>query len=109
MDIIEKRITKRHLSESELSGVNYYNCIFERIQLDNFNFRDCEFEKCRFVNCSIKNLKLNFFKLIDCEFKDCLLQGVNAADIMFPWICPYISRHLLSLNPLLACCRRYSR
>ena len=25
------------------------------------------------------------------------------------WIGPYISRHLLSLNPLLACCRRYSR
>ncbi len=25
------------------------------------------------------------------------------------WICPGISRHLLSLNPLLACCRRYSR
>ena len=25
------------------------------------------------------------------------------------WICPYISRHLLSLNPLLACCSRYSR
>ena len=25
------------------------------------------------------------------------------------WICPYISRHLLSLNPLLARCRRYSR
>ncbi|MQI61487.1 hypothetical protein EI041_26645, partial [Escherichia coli] len=22
------------------------------------------------------------------------------------WICPYISRHLLSLNPLLARCRR---
>ena len=28
---------------------------------------------------------------------------------VFWWICPYISRHLLSLNPLLACCRRYSR
>lgn len=26
-----------------------------------------------------------------------------------PWICPYISRHLLSLNPLQARCRRYSR
>ncbi|MDZ8624556.1 fimbrial protein, partial [Escherichia coli] len=24
----------------------------------------------------------------------------------FPWICPYISRHLLSLNPLQARCRR---
>ncbi|EFO0220898.1 porin, partial [Escherichia coli] len=24
------------------------------------------------------------------------------------WICPYISRHLLSLNPLQAHCRRYS-
>ncbi len=32
------------------------------------------------------------------------------ADYYFwKWICPYISRHLLSLNPLLACCRRYSR
>ncbi len=29
--------------------------------------------------------------------------------IVMVWICPYISRHLLSLNPLLACCRRYSR
>ncbi|MEH4962184.1 BLUF domain-containing protein, partial [Escherichia coli] len=28
---------------------------------------------------------------------------------LLEWICPYISRHLLSLNPLLACCRRYSR
>ncbi|MDD0443608.1 hypothetical protein PS030_53855, partial [Shigella sonnei] len=28
---------------------------------------------------------------------------------VFRWICPYISRHLLSLNPLQARCRRYSR
>ncbi|STE94017.1 heat shock protein C [Escherichia coli] len=27
----------------------------------------------------------------------------------YRWICPYISRHLLSLNPLQARCRRYSR
>ena len=34
----------------------------------------------------------------------------NFFDNLLPdWICPYISRHLLSLNPLLACCRRYSR
>ncbi len=30
-------------------------------------------------------------------------------DLVWQWICPYISRHLLSLNPLQACCRRYSR
>ncbi len=30
-------------------------------------------------------------------------------ELVASWICPYISRHLLSLNPLLACCRRYSR
>ncbi|MDA6934854.1 hypothetical protein OSL75_21770, partial [Escherichia coli] len=29
--------------------------------------------------------------------------------IISDWICPYISRHLLSLNPLQARCRRYSR
>lgn len=35
--------------------------------------------------------------------------GVFASEQVYRWICPYISRHLLSLNPLLACCRRYSR
>ncbi len=30
-------------------------------------------------------------------------------DNLDTWICPYISRHLLSLNPLQARCRRYSR
>ncbi len=33
-------------------------------------------------------------------------QGMGSKDM---WICPYISRHLLSLNPLQARCRRYSR
>ncbi len=33
--------------------------------------------------------------------------GLERIDIN--WICPYISRHLLSLNPLQARCRRYSR
>lgn len=38
-------------------------------------------------------------------------EGIKFATIFseYDWICPYISRHLLSLNPLLACCRRYSR
>ncbi|MGL8041622.1 hypothetical protein NA361_12780, partial [Salmonella sp. NW686] len=40
------------------------------------------------------------------EAELCLVGHLNEA---YPWICPYISRHLLSLNPLLACCRRYSR
>ncbi len=34
---------------------------------------------------------------------------VNSAYFAWFWICPYISRHLLSLNPSLAHCRRYSR
>ncbi|MEY1241148.1 hypothetical protein AB7130_06105, partial [Escherichia coli] len=37
------------------------------------------------------------------------LQQVPSNMTLNGWICPYISRHLLSLNPLLACCRRYSR
>lgn len=84
MDIFDKKITKRHLNEEKISNVYYYNCIFERIQLDEVNYRDCEFEKCRFINCSLRNVKLDFFKLIDCEFESCLLQGINASDIMFP-------------------------
>ncbi|MCK2407541.1 hypothetical protein MZE02_22875, partial [Escherichia coli] len=37
-----------------------------------------------------------------------LTQALTLKDVTV-WICPYISRHLLSLNPLLARCRRYSR
>ena len=39
----------------------------------------------------------------------CCLNGIDPQAYLRHWICPYISRHLLSLNPLLACCRRYSR
>ncbi len=38
-----------------------------------------------------------------------VMPTIDAACKIARWICPYISRHLLSLNPLLACCRRYSR
>ncbi|PBN81686.1 hypothetical protein ABE90_016140 [Escherichia coli] len=37
------------------------------------------------------------------------LQNKITETIPNSWICPYISRHLLSLNPLQARCRRYSR
>ena len=40
-------------------------------------------------------------------FRGELLLRASAIDGV--WICPYISRHLLSLNPLQAHCRRYSR
>ncbi len=36
-------------------------------------------------------------------------QRFTADELRHFWICPYISRHLLSLNPLQARCRRYSR
>ncbi|ATM51629.1 hypothetical protein CRN65_28500 (plasmid) [Klebsiella pneumoniae] len=42
----------------------------------------------------------------------CIINICNTVIRLFlngRWICPYISRHLLSLNPLLARCRRYSR
>ncbi len=49
-----------------------------------------------------------FQSLKNCVFD---LQRADVQNYQQPlkWICPYISRHLLSLNPLLACCRRYSR
>ena len=57
---------------------------------------------------------LDYDPVCDCQdFGDLVLESVaitqTDADHADAWICPYISRHLLSLNPLLACCRRYSR
>ncbi|MDW3383998.1 hypothetical protein NQ217_24340, partial [Escherichia coli] len=45
-------------------------------------------------------------ELVDFTQGKILLQQVRT---QYQWICPYISRHLLSLNPLQARCRRYSR
>ena len=84
MQISDKKITRRKLSKAKISKTSYYNCVFDRIQIDSVNFLHCEFEKCRFINCSLKTLRLDFFKLIDCEVESCFLQGINASDIMFP-------------------------
>ncbi|CTU21733.1 transcriptional regulator [Escherichia coli] len=66
---------------------------------------------------SKKNVPTGFYRL--CKQKpvnplfflpNLLVVAESNNDAVLPcWICPYISRHLLSLNPLLACCRRYSR
>lgn len=84
MDVPDKKITNRRLSAVNISDTSYCNYVFEGIQIDMANFRDCEFEKCRFINCSLKNLHFYFCKIIDCEFESCLLQGINASGIMFP-------------------------
>ncbi|BEC91654.1 hypothetical protein VEE61_47340 (plasmid) [Escherichia coli] len=51
---------------------------------------------------------LEVFDLVSGQYLD--ISGKHFATSRFEyWICPYISRHLLSLNPLQARCRRYSR
>ncbi|RZZ09619.1 response regulator transcription factor, partial [Escherichia coli] len=51
---------------------------------------------------------IDSIKLLEAGAKGCVWKTSHPAKLN-RWICPYISRHLLSLNPLLACCRRYSR
>ncbi len=70
----------------------------------------------------IDNKALSLFKMDDHEKVIGLIQKMKRiydslpsgkitkeTDRKIHWICPYISRHLLSLNPLQARCRRYSR
>ncbi len=58
-----------------------------------------------------KPLWLRLFILLVIEVMWITLVSVLATLVEWRiwWICPYISRHLLSLNPLQARCRRYSR
>ncbi len=53
--------------------------------------------------------RLGFRTFIRTQEKNSGPHGDDFEPFVEMWICPYISRHLLSLNPLLACCRRYSR
>ncbi|MCV5084070.1 hypothetical protein OFB78_25665, partial [Escherichia coli] len=57
------------------------------------------------------SLLLFILLLCGCKQQELLnhLDQQQANDVLAVWICPYISRHLLSLNPLQARCRRYSR
>ncbi|WP_284526563.1 hypothetical protein [Shigella dysenteriae] len=48
---------------------------------------------------------IDMYSDFEAELKNKILPLARQGD----WICPYISRHLLSLNPLQARCRRYSR
>ncbi len=61
------------------------------------------------INKAIPSLMADFtgelHRLIS-EYLQCKRRKDQSVE---PWICPYISRHLLSLNPLQARCRRYSR
>ncbi len=51
-----------------------------------------------------------FNMALDSKLRGCDLVKLKVSDVAYgSWICPYISRHLLSLNPLQARCRRYSR
>ncbi|MCI5310305.1 hypothetical protein E4497_17575 [Escherichia coli] len=54
-----------------------------------------------------KDSKLFVNEMADREF--CSILKTLRENAISNWICPYISRHLLSLNPLQARCRRYSR
>ncbi len=70
------------------SGKHFY---YDRINKDDIVIND--------IAVSLSNI---------CRFAGHLSHFYSVAQHAV-WICPYISRHLLSLNPLLACCRRYSR
>ncbi|GCN79072.1 inner membrane protein [Escherichia coli] len=56
-----------------------------------------------------KNNRMFYALLIAISVQSVGVFALIQAGLLTYWICPYISRHLLSLNPLLACCRRYSR
>ncbi len=57
------------------------------------------------INKAIPSLMADFTG----ELHRLISEYLQCKTVRAEWICPYISRHLLSLNPLQAHCRRYSR
>ncbi|MDV3046971.1 DUF2303 family protein, partial [Escherichia coli] len=73
----------------------------EKFNLNRFRFRGA------LSTASIDDFTRYSKDLAD-EGTRCFIDADNMRAVSV-WICPYISRHLLSLNPLQARCRRYSR
>ena len=71
-------------------------------QLDDFFIRVCQL-------LALITIGLLFIGVLNAPINAYEMVIYPIAFFVCLWICPYISRHLLSLNPLQARCRRYSR
>ncbi|MEZ1303422.1 lysis system i-spanin subunit Rz, partial [Escherichia coli] len=89
-------------------AVNHYrdNAIAYKEQRDN---KASELEKANATITDMQQRQRDADALDDKYTKELADAKAENDALRRKWICPYISRHLLSLNPLQARCRRYSR
>lgn len=55
----------------------YYNQIFDNIQLADSELDEIEFDNCAFKNCDFSGTKFRHCKFIDCHFFQCNLSNIS--------------------------------
>ncbi|KNN25097.1 hypothetical protein AEV12_18000, partial [Salmonella enterica subsp. enterica serovar Kentucky] len=95
-------LTRQQILSSALKVSKCRSLVKRRFQSLGLKYADSQEVRDRLTKIE-KNAFHHLGKFCQSNDIDSLFSMANT------WICPYISRHLLSLNPLLACCRRYSR
>ena len=81
VDFTEKEYYEQHfqgskVSDRELSGIDFEECIFE-----DCSFLETRFTYCRFLHCVFKNCRLNLVRVANCSFSNTDFDGSQVIGI----------------------------
>ena len=80
-------LRKEELKEADSVEVEVNNLIDEYEEIKNIYFKDIseilDIERIEFKNCFFENVKLQESRLIGCEFSNCYLKNVDISGVNF--------------------------
>ncbi len=62
---------------SECVGAEFISCIFEGLNLTDFNFKNTKFIECRFIKCNLSNIQIDGATFRDLSVTNSKLVGIN--------------------------------
>lgn len=70
--------------QKQLKNIEFFNCTFKGLLIQEFDFLNCSFEKCNFENCDLSLSSFNGSTLMDVVFADSKLAGINWTQVNKP-------------------------
>ncbi len=73
-----------NVSQRHFSGIQFENCTFNDCDLSEAIFKDCKFIHCNFNRCHMSVIKWLYTELFDVNFIECKLIGVDWTQADWP-------------------------
>lgn len=69
------------LEQADLSGREFYKCVFRASKLGETRWRNTSLESCTFEHCDLTRADLMMLSLRDVVFKHCKLMGIDFTNV----------------------------